>query len=139
MADLTITAASVVPGANARFRSGPAGAAITAGEVVYPDASGDIQLADNNASAITAGSGGVIGLAVCDAAASQRVTYVTLDDDLTIGATVAVGTSYYLSATAGKIAPEADLVTGNYATLLGVGKSTTKISYAPIITGATHA
>ena len=37
MADLTITAANVVPGAGARITNGTAGATVTAGQVVYLD------------------------------------------------------------------------------------------------------
>ena len=49
MADLSITAASVVAGGSARIAQGSAGAAITAGQVVYREAaSGQFKLADAN-------------------------------------------------------------------------------------------
>ena len=54
MADLTITAANVIRGANAVITRGTAGAAITAGQIIYADASDAFQLAD--ADAFTAGS-----------------------------------------------------------------------------------
>jgi hypothetical protein len=43
------------------------------------------------------------------------------------GAAPAVGTIYCLSATAGGIAPSADLATGNRTTILGVGAATNAI------------
>lgn len=47
---------------------------------------------------------------------------------LTIGGTVVVGTVYVVSATAGGIAPSADLATGWYTTILGVATTAAKLS-----------
>ena len=135
MADVTITAASVVPGANAIEQYGKAGATITAGQVVYKDSSNLIQLADNNVSATEAAA---VGIAANGASLNQPITYYSLDDDLTIGGTVVAGTSYVLSSTAGGIAPAADLASGNYITLIGVAKTTAKLSMKIDATGATH-
>lgn len=132
-ADLSITAASVIPGANARFQDGTAGASITAGQVVYADSSdsGKIKLADANASATTAT---VLGIAAHAAASGQPVRVIIWDDDLTIGATVSMTAPVYvLSATAGGIAPVADLTTGWYPVVLFVAKSTTKVILKPLL------
>lgn len=124
MADITVTAASVVKGANALTKHGTAGATITAGQTLYLDSTtGTLKLADANASAATAD---VVGIALNGASSGQPVEYVYEDDDFTPGATVAAGTIYVLSGTAGGIAPAADLVTGMFAGILFVGKSTSK-------------
>lgn len=133
MADITITAANVVPSAAAAgvtkiFRS-TAGAAINAGQLIYLDTadSNKAKLADaNGASALIRTP---IGLAINSAGSGQEVAYVKEDDDLTIGATVANGTVYVLSATPGGIAPAADLTTGWYPCVVAVGKSATKVAF----------
>ena len=131
-ADLSITATSVIPGANARFQDGIAGASLTAGQVVYADASdsGKIKLADANASATTAN---VLGIAAHAAASGQPVRVIIWDDDLTIGATVSMTAPVYvLSGTAGGIAPTADVTTGWYPVVLFISKSTTKVIFDPV-------
>jgi hypothetical protein len=87
MADISITAASVVPSTNAVKRTGTAGATITAGQLVYKDASDSnkIKLADNDASAAAT----VVGIALNGASSGQPITYAETDPELTIGATVA--------------------------------------------------
>lgn len=66
-------------------------------------------------------------IALLDGDAEEWIPAVKLNvnDQITITATPAVtqGVQYYLSATGGKIAPYADLVTGNYVsqTILGKG------------------
>lgn len=137
MADLSQTASSVLPGANADIRHGTAGEAITAGMPIYQDTAGALWQADAND---TEAKAAVVGIAISSAeAAGQKVSYVIEDDDLTIGATVAAGDALVLSATKGGIAPEADLATDDYVTFLGIGKSATKIAFKPIVTGAQHA
>jgi len=126
--DLSITSTSVVPGANAVIRDAIAGAAITAGKVVYKSSTdGKIYLADCDSG--TSAVRDAVGIAINTAATGSRVTYVIEDDDLTIGATVSNGTVYVLSATAGGIAPLADATTGWYPTVIAVGKSSTKIAF----------
>jgi len=127
----------VQPGTNAVKRHGVAGEAITAGEPVYVTTAGLVMRAQADD---TAEAAAAVGIAISSAeAANQSVSYVTQDNDFTVGGTVAVGASYYVSATVGGIAPEADLATGDYATLIGVGKSASKIHLKPIVTGAQHA
>jgi len=124
MADVTVTAADVVPGANAVYRDGIAGATVTAGQVCYVDATdGRVKLADANASAATANA---VGIAVNGASSGQPVRLVVEDDDFTVGGTVAKGV-YVLSATAGGIAPVGDVTTGWYPVVLGVAISTSTL------------
>lgn len=121
-ADLTITAASVVPGADAKKETGVAGEAVTAGQPVYrAAATGKYFKAD--ADSATAEVRVVRGIALHAAAANQPLTIQT-GGSLTIGSTVTVAAPYYLSATAGGIMPGADLTTGKYPVLLGFATTT---------------
>lgn len=126
-ADVTITAANVVPGANATFRFGTAAVAIAAGQLVYLDTTTNTwRLTDANASDTAAD---VDGIAVVTTAAGGPLTVVTRDDDLTLGGTTARGTIYISSANAGGIAPAADLTTGWFLSVVAIGKSTTKVVF----------
>ena len=118
MADITVTAANVVSGSDAIKKQGVAGASITAGQPLYIDTANNnvLKLADANASLLTST---VDGIALHAAATGQPITYQS-GGLITIGATVAVGTVYVVSATAGGIAPSADLATGMYTAILGV-------------------
>ncbi|MBK9751824.1 MAG: hypothetical protein IPO91_34370 [Chloroflexi bacterium] len=132
MSDVSITAASVVKGANAKTRRGRAGATITAGQAVYEDSSDnfDLKLADANASAATANC---VGIALHGASDGQPLEYVYEDDDFTPGGTLSLSAAaddgvYVLSGTAGGIAPIGDLASGMYPVIIGVAKSTTKMN-----------
>lgn len=135
MADLSITAANVKAGANALTTSGRAGAAASAGQAVYRDpADGKFKLADNdNASAAVRQ---VDGIALHAAAVDQPLTVQT-GGDITIGAALTPGTSYFLSGTPGGICPQADLSTGDDVILLGLAKSTTVLQLRIIDPGVT--
>lgn len=121
MADLTITAANVVIGSGAVIEHGTAGAAITAGEVVYKDASTSQYLLADCDSATT-GARSPRGIALNDAADGQPLTIIK-SGDVTIGATLTPGLAYYLSATAGGICPYGDLLSGDYVVFLGLAES----------------
>lgn len=125
MADITVTPANVVTYAGGSYETGTAGATITAGQTLYKDSADDnkLKLADANASATTAT---VCGIALHAATSGQPIRYQT-GGDVNPGATVTVGTIYVQSGTAGGIAPSADLLTGLYATILGVGITASKI------------
>lgn len=112
MANLSVTAGSVLASATALLGAGVAGAAITAGQPVYKDTadSNKLKLADANASAATAV---VEGIALNGASAGQPVQFVYQDDSFTPGGTLVVGETYALSATAGSLCPLADLTTGD--------------------------
>jgi hypothetical protein len=122
MADLTITAGSVIAAAGATIdRSRSAGATITAGQVVYRSG-GEYLLADDNSA--TAAARSPHGIALNGAADGQPLA-VLLDGDITIGATLTAGVAYYLSDTPGGICPVADLASGEYPCVVGIAKSTT--------------
>lgn len=133
MADITITAANVVS-AGAIVENGNAGVSITAGQVVYRDATTKkYVLADNNG---TAAARIPRGIALNSAAANQPVS-VAVSGPVTIGATLTAGTSYWLSDTAGGICPFADVGSGENAVLLGVATSTTVLRIAILNSGVT--
>lgn len=115
-----------------------AGATIAAGEVVYEDTtdSNKAKLADNNASAATAV---VKGIALQAAVSAGGLVVLTGGSIVLVGATMTVGATYYLGATAGQIVPETDLATGNYVSRLGTAASATQLDLAITNTGIVHA
>jgi len=138
MADITVTAASVVAASSASRTNETAGGTITAGQAVFKNSS-NVWLAAQADSADTAGTAGKIGIALNGAAINQPVSVVTAGA-LTAGATLVVGETYVLSAAAaGGIAPVGDLETGDYVTVLGVATSTSVLAVAPQATATAHA
>ncbi|MFZ5719205.1 MAG: hypothetical protein ACOY5Y_07025 [Pseudomonadota bacterium] len=121
MADLVITATSVAPSATTKQETGVAGEAITAGQVVYRDAStGKYGLADCDSA--TAGHRSPVGIALHGAAANQPLV-IAKSGPMTLGATLTAGVAYYLSPTAGGVCPVADLGSGDYPVFLGFATS----------------
>lgn len=126
MADITVTAANVVPDAGYKSLKLTAGGTVTRGNPVYQDsgASYKVKRADANASQATAQ---VMGIALNDAGDGQPVEVMT-EGVLAFGAAViAAGLLYVVSATAGGIAPSADLTTGWYTGLVGYALDTSKL------------
>jgi hypothetical protein len=122
MADLTITAANVIAGAGAKKTGIKAGGTITQGKALYRKSDGTYDLADADVLA-TAGCAGV----ALNAASAGQDGIMQTYGRIAIGGTVAVGTVYVVSATAGGICPIADLVTGDYVCEVGRGVSVTEI------------
>lgn len=132
MADLSITAASVAPSTGATTVSGTAGETITAGMSVYLNAAAPPRWmkAQCDGTDLQSGYGSQgVGIARHGSLDGQPITVQT-GGKITIGATVAQGTMYGISATAGGICPMADLTTGNYVTPLGLATSTTVLDMA---------
>lgn len=126
MTDLSITAASVVAGADAVRDSGIAGEAVAAGKAGYLSSTTNRwMLADSNSA--TAEARLAKGIFLNNAAAGQPVA-VQRSGDITIGATLTPGTAYYLSDTPGGICPLADVGSGEYVCLLGLAKSSTVLA-----------
>lgn len=126
MADLTITAASVVAGSNASKREALASVTITAGQAVYVvDATKKLALADSDSA--TAEVRRADGIALNSAAVNQPVSY-QISGDITIGATLTAGATYFLSNTPGGICPDADVGAAEYVCQLGIAKSTTVLA-----------
>lgn len=122
MADISITATGVTKGAGAVTERGTAGATLTAGMAVYKDAAtGTYKIAHCETSAATAV---VAGLALNGASSGQPVEVQTQGIIALNGLTV--GTIYVLSAS-GAIAPAADLASGDYVTVIGVGATSANL------------
>lgn len=129
MTDVSITAANVLTGSGSAVKYGTAGATITAGQAVYLDeaSTGEWLLADSDAASAAARGSGKIGIALNGASDGQPIAVQT-GGNIAIGGTLVAGTVYVLSATPGGIAPQADLTTGDYVTIIGVATSSSVLS-----------
>ncbi len=120
MADLSITATQVLPGEDATIVSGVLGATVTTGMTLYLDRETTRYLAaDAN---LTQASADAVGIALNGGGVGQSVRVQT-EGTVILGAGAApvLGTIYVVSGTPGGIAPAADLATGWWRTVLGVG------------------
>ena len=127
MADLTVTAANVgVASENdVVLIVGVAGEAIDRGEVVYYDSGVSppkYKLAAND----TANKATATGLAQSESAADGDEIIIQMAGKVKAGATLTKGEIYYVSANAGKIAPFADLLAGDYVTSVYRATSTSE-------------
>lgn len=121
MADIVITATSVVAGSDAVTSVGIAGEAITAGQALYVSSTtGKLMKADSNSATVEARQATSISL---NGAALNQPVVIQTSGDLTIGGTLVPGSAYYLSDTPGGICPVADVGTGEAVCLLGLAKS----------------
>lgn len=137
MADLTITAANIaLGGVGVQTTEATASEAITQGQVVIQDATTRKWSKAINTSAANAAAGGI---ALTKAGADGDTFLVATVGPLIIGATLAVGQTYYLSDTAGGIMPAADLATGDWVTRLGVAMSATLLKIDIDVTGIQYA
>lgn len=139
MADITIT--KVVCTANSVTRLVKFGEAADPGDAVYLDASGgNVWKKAINSS--EAGAGGD-GLAVCLTTVEIANDYGVICTGGTIridGATA--NTAYYVSPTAGGFAPVADVVAGDYVTVIGISGDSATTTYdefvlQPLVSGGT--
>lgn len=119
MVDLAVTPSQVVGVGSYSSQVRIAGATIVAGDALYLDSSNQWLLADANVSATEANA---IGIALNGGDSGQPVTAITNGTvNLGAAAAAAAGVVYVVSATAGNIAPDVDVTTGAYLTILGVG------------------
>jgi len=134
MADLVITASAVLAGNGARTEQGAAGEAITAGKLVYRDATtGKYFMSDSNAA--SASSRVVRGMALNGASDGQPLQIARPGCDITMNAVLTPGTTYYLSDTPGGICPLADVGVGEFYQPIGVAKSATVLAFNPTLSG----
>lgn len=124
MADITITASAVLAASTATVENGTAGASVTAGQTVYlSPTTGKYELADADGAADLRRPRGI----ALHAAASGQPLRIITAGDLTMDGLTA-GVVYFQSPNPGGIAPRADVLTGDYVTVLGVAKSTTVLA-----------
>lgn len=134
-ADISITAASFRAGAGALFHTGIAGATITAGQLVaISPSTGKFVLADANDASLC----NVAGIATHAAIDGSPLAVCYYANNMTLGGTLSTATMVYvLSATAGGIAPVADLSAGGlYPNVCIIATSTTTCVFrAPGVLG----
>jgi hypothetical protein len=133
-ADLTVTAASVVPDSGYQYVDVTAGVTITAGQAVFLDSTNSSKAA--LAKSDTAAHATISGIALQNASAGQPIRIMT-GGTLNPGATVTVGKVYVVSANGGGIAPVSDLASGNYVTIIGIGTTSSKIVLSFKVSGVT--
>lgn len=121
MTVLTITAASVVPGSNRVTATGFAGETITAGKAVYKAAATGLWML-SDADSATAEARSVGGIALTGSSLNQPIVVQT-DGDITLGATLAIGTIYCLDTTAGGICPSTDVASNEYVAVIGIART----------------
>lgn len=131
MSNLSPTAANVKRVSGAIFQK-TAGIAMVRGDVVYIKASdGKAWLAQCDGTAAEAEG---LYIVLNDASPDQPVT-LQKGGVVNMGAILTEGVIYVLSATAGKIAPAADLASTNYVTVVGVAETTSLLHLAPCASG----
>lgn len=131
MADVTPTPAAVVAGAGAEKASGTAGAAITAGDFLYRDATDSNSL--RPATAITQVTAAGVGIALHAAEDGQPITYATRGP-VTLGTDVLTVAEIYVASNGpGLIAPVGDLTTGEWVTIVGYALDGDTIQLQPIV------
>lgn len=136
MADVSITASLVRAGTgNLGINTVTAGAAITAGQVIYLDTANLAQLADADGASATQT---VSGIALnSTGAAGQPVSYVTTGSPAVVpGFTGTVGDVVLLSTTPGGMTvTSGDITTGDRRVVLGVMVTTTTMNFTPVVGG----
>ena len=133
MAAINVMAANVIPTETSDIIQRTAGATITAGQAVYLDAtdSNKAKLADADAEA----SAVVVGIALNGASSGQLINIKTAGN-INPGGTTTVAEMYYLSATAGAIAPSSDaLASSDYRTIIGVGTTASNLKLGILVSG----
>lgn len=130
MVDVVITAANVLR-VNGNTQRKNAGVAITAGDAVYVDGNGVLQLCEKDQTAVEAACAGI---ALNDAGVGQPVTYA-VSGDVNFGAVLTAGRVYIVGAAPGAIAPVADIVATNFATVVGIAISTSVLRLALMPSG----
>ena len=124
MAELAITAADVVKTSTTAISEGIAGATITAGMVLYVDtaAAGVLKPCDADVAASTV----CAGIALHAALTGQPIKYAT-GGDLTLSG-MTVGRIYLVSqTTAGSMCVDADILTGDFVSIVGVASTATNL------------
>ena len=137
MADVSVISSSVAPlNASTTIVRGTAGAAVSAGQAVFADPTANYLIKPAQANSQTPANN-VVGIAVDTAAAGQPIAYASAGDIQFNAAFTQAGVYMLSAANPGGIAPTSDLVTGNYATLLGIAISPSVLRLGITLTGAT--
>ena len=134
MANLTQTSANVAAGSDTGTTRVQVGEAVTEGQPGYQATTGKYLQAD--ASVVTTAA--ATGVFLTPAALDGYAIFAT-SGLINLGATLAVGETYVVSATKGAIAPIGDLTTGEFVTPLGIAISTSELRLVPRASGIAKA
>lgn len=136
MAAISITAANVLASSAAVIRREyTSGATVTAGQLVYLNASNQWALVDIDAN-LGCGVSDLRGITLNGASSGQPLAVCTSDTAFTPGGTLSNGLVVYGSVTAGGIT-YADIPGANaYPVVVGIAKSTTVLNLNPFASGA---
>jgi hypothetical protein len=136
MADISFTPADVVEvGSNSQTYKVAAGVTVAAGDFVTLDSNNELILTDNDADATSTSK--LIFMALSSGTAGQPVAVALPNSTINVGSVLAVATPYFLSSTAAKMCPRADLATGDRVVSTGYSKSATQFYFSPINYGVT--
>ena len=120
MTDISPTASGVENNSSGNTNTALAGETLTQGQPVYEKTAGVMWKTDSSELASAAAA----GITLNAASAGQPINYQK-SGSIDLGATVlTVGEVYCVSTTAGGIAPDEDVTTGLYRTVLGVAITT---------------
>lgn len=136
MADISITAASVLASAAAVIRReyNFGYAAATAGQHVYLDTSSTWQKVDSNAAVTGNELTALAGITLNGGGIGQPAVVCTNDTAFTPGGTLTNGSTIYSSDTAGGITMVVPIA-GMYPRVLGVAKSASVMNLQPVASG----
>lgn len=132
MATYTATAAAV---SGSSFQRGAAGEAITAGDVLYRSTTTGTWF---KATAATLAGSYAAAIALSSAQAAGQVIDLHLSGRITLYAASVlpkIGGVLALSSTAGRAMDVADLVDGQYSTILGYALDDTDVFFSPLASG----
>lgn len=135
MVDLVVVAANVKPASSTVTKKGIAGEAISAGQGVFKATDGQIELAEND---LTAADAAAVGVALNDAALDQPIEYA-ITGDINMGVILSIGQTYVVGAGPGGIAPEVDVIAGEFLTVIGVATTTSNLKLGILQSGVAHA
>ena len=123
MANLSQTPGNVALGSNARTETVQVGEAVTQGQPVYQlTTDSKWYRSDANVAAAQTGQNAIV---LTPASTNGYAVIIRQQRALVnLGATLVKGTTYVVSATAGAIAPQADLTTGDGIIVLGIASTT---------------
>ncbi len=127
MADLVPVVANVLLATGSPVRTVALGAAVTQMQSVYEDGTNGLKLADASALATAT----LAGITTTAGEIGQDCIIATEGGNINPGVAVVPGTWYVVSAAApGGVAPEADLLSTNAASLVGLATTTSNIELA---------
>ena len=135
MADLTQTAANVNGHVGFKTSNIVYGETVVAGNAVYKKATDSKYWKAINSAAADATA---VGIALTGGAADEPGV-IQISGPVDLGATLTIGEQYYVSNTAGAIAPAADIGTGEFPFLLGIASAADKLEIKLFGTGVAHA